>query len=73
MTVLASAYPESRMGNDRAERALLKTLHGWMPAGAQVIIVTDAGFRRPWFTQVKRLGWSWIGRIRAGVMTQATA
>jgi hypothetical protein len=25
------------------------------------------GFRRPWFTQVERLGWSWIGRIRAGV------
>jgi DDE family transposase len=67
LTIYQQVYPKSRLGNGRAERALLKTLHGWMPAGVQVIIVTDAGFRRPWFTQVERLGWSWIGRIRAGV------
>jgi len=67
LTIYQQVYPESKLGNARAERALLKTLHAWMPAGVQVIIITDAGFRRPWFTQVERLGWSWIGRIRAGV------
>ena len=67
LTIYQEVYPESKLGNARAERALLKTLHEWMPVGVQVIIVTDAGFRRPWFTQVERLGWSWIGRIRAGV------
>jgi hypothetical protein len=67
LTIYQQVYPESKLGNGRAERALLDTLHGWMPAEAEVIIVTDAGFRRPWFTHVERLGWSWIGRIRAGV------
>lgn len=67
LTIYQRVYPESKLGNGRAERALLDTLHGWMPAGAEVIIVTDAGFRRPWFTHVERLGWSWIGRIRSGV------
>jgi len=67
LTIYQQVYPESKLGNARAERALLKTLHGWMPAGVPVIIITDAGFRRPWFIQVERLGWSWIGRIRAGV------
>jgi hypothetical protein len=67
LTIYQQVYPESKLGNGRAERALLDTLHGWMPAGAEVIMVTDAGFRRPWFTHVERLGWSWIGRIRAGV------
>lgn len=67
LTIYQQVYPKSKLGNARVERALLKTLHGWMPAGVQVIIVTDAGFRRPWFTPVERLGWSWIGRIRAGV------
>ncbi|HEV7431436.1 MAG TPA: IS4 family transposase [Steroidobacteraceae bacterium] len=67
LTIYQEVYPESKLGNARVERALLKTLHGWMPAGVSVIIVTDAGFRRPWFTQIERLGWSWIGRIRAGV------
>lgn len=67
LTIYQQVYPESKLGNGRAERALLDTLHGWIPAGVEVIIVTDAGFRRPWFTHVERLGWSWIGRIRAGV------
>ena len=67
LTIYQQVYPESKLGNGGVERALLKTLHGWMPAGIPVIIVTDAGFRRPWFTQIERLGWSWIGRIRAGV------
>lgn len=28
------------------------------------ILITDAGFRAPWFKAVERLGWHWIGRIR---------
>ena len=67
LTIYQQVYADSKLGNARAQRALLKTLHGWMPAGVPVIILTDAGFRRPWFTQVERLGWSWIGRVRAGV------
>ena len=67
LTIYQQVYPEKKLGNARAERMLLKTLHEWMPAGVQVIIITDAGFRRPWFTQVERLGWSWIGRIRGSV------
>jgi len=67
LTIYQQVYPESKLGNARVERALLKRLHEWMPAGVHVIITTDAGFRRPWFTQIERLGWSWIGRIRAGV------
>ena len=67
LTIYQQVYPKLRLGNGRAERALLRTLHAWVPADVQVIFITDAGFRRPWFTQVERLGWSWIGRIRAGV------
>ena len=67
LTIYQQVYPESKLGNGRAEHALLRTLHAWVPADVQVILITDAGFRRPWFTQAERLGWSWIGRIRAGV------
>ena len=67
LTIYQQVYPQSKLGNGRAERALLQRLHAWIPAGVQVILISGAGFRRPWFTQVERLGWSWIGRIRAGV------
>ena len=67
LTIYQQVYPGSKLGDGRAERALLDTLRRCTPAGAEVIIVTDAGFRRPWFAHIERLGWSWIGRIRAGV------
>jgi len=28
------------------------------------IVVTDAGFRTPWFKEIESLGWDWVGRIR---------
>jgi Transposase DDE domain len=66
LTIYQQVYPEAKLGNARAEQALLKTLRPWIPAHAQVIFVSDAGFRRPWFIQVEAQGWLWIGRIRAG-------
>ncbi|WP_232786600.1 IS4 family transposase [Achromobacter sp. DH1f] len=35
-----------------------------MPEGQQPIVVTDAGFRGPWFAYLNQLGWHWVGRIR---------
>jgi len=30
----------------------------------KAIIVTDAGFRCPWFQQVREVGWDFVGRVR---------
>ena len=35
-----------------------------LPPRCSPILVTDAGFRTPWFKQVEALGWDWVGRIR---------
>jgi hypothetical protein len=67
LTIYQQVYPLAKLGNARAERLLLKRLQQWVPAHVPVIITSDAGFRRPWFTQVQRLGWNWIGRVRGGV------
>ncbi len=67
LTVYQQVYAQAQQGSARAERMLLERLHQWIPLGTAVIIVTDAGFRRPWFARVEQLGWSWIGRIRGSV------
>jgi hypothetical protein len=67
LTIYQHVYPLSKLGNVSCEEALLRTLREWIPASQEVIIVTDAGFRRPWFTHIERLGWMWVGRIRSGV------
>jgi hypothetical protein len=67
LNIYHQVYPEAKLGNARCERSLLRTLQKWIPAHQQVVIVSDAGFRRPWFEQVERMGWMWVGRVRSGV------
>ncbi|HEY0336302.1 MAG TPA: hypothetical protein VGC70_03100, partial [Burkholderiales bacterium] len=67
LTIYQQVYPQSKLGNGKAERMLLKRLKQWIPRAVPVIITSDAGFRRPWFIEIERLGWAWIGRIRAGL------
>ena len=39
-------------------------LQSILPEGCRPIVVSDAGFRGPWFRDVEALGWDWVGRIR---------
>jgi hypothetical protein len=64
LTLYEEVHPLTRFGNPRVHRAFLAQLKALLPAGVKPILVTDAGFRAPWFKSVNRLGWHWIGRIR---------
>lgn len=64
LTVYQAVYPQQQLGSPHAESRLLCTLKAWIPEGVTVYLITDAGFRCPWFTQVERLQWQWIGRVR---------
>lgn len=66
ITVYQRVYPAAKQGNAKAERALLNALRRWIPRTTRVIVISDAGFRTPWFRAVARLGWGWIGRVRSG-------
>jgi hypothetical protein len=67
LPVYQQVHPLARLGDAKVEHALLDTLHAWIGPAQSVIVITDAGFRRPWFSHVERLGWYWIGRVRRGV------
>lgn len=45
----------------------LDKLHQILPSHIKVIIVTDAGFKSPWFHKVNDLGWYFVGRVRGRV------
>lgn len=47
-----------------AHRQFLTRLKKMLPSGVKPIIVTDAGFRGPWFELVRELGWDFVGRVR---------
>ncbi|MDT0499076.1 hypothetical protein RM530_17165 [Algiphilus sp. W345] len=49
-------HPLRRQNSPRVERDFLLTLKSMLPEGVRPVIVSDAGFRGPWFAQVERLG-----------------
>ena len=57
-------HPHSLLANEQIHEIFLKNLHSIIPSNKTVIILTDGGFKTPWFSAVERLGWYFIGRIR---------
>lgn len=44
-----------------------------MPAHTRPVLVTDAGFRSPWFRAVSAQGWDWVGRLRGTIRVKPVA
>ena len=65
LTVYEEVHPTSKLASPRMEAAFLRRLQTLLPEGVRPILVTDAGFRVPWFRAVEALGWHWVGRVRA--------
>lgn len=64
LTLYEEVHPLRRLANPHVHRAFLQQLKAILPEHSVPIVVTDAGFRTPWFRAVSGLGWHWIGRIR---------
>jgi hypothetical protein len=67
ITLYEEVHPMRRYNSPKTHRDFLRRLHQIVPDGIRPIVVTDAGFRGPWFRAVEALGWDWIGRIRNGI------
>lgn len=64
LTIYQEVHPLSRYNSPRTHRCFLRCLQELVPAHCRPIIVTDAGFRGPWFREVESYGWDWVGRVR---------
>lgn len=64
LPVLDMVFAGAEAGSPAAERRFLQRLKHVVPETAKPILVTDAGFRRPWFQAVDAMGWHWLGRLR---------
>lgn len=72
LPIYEEVHPIKRQGSPRVERDFLRTLKLLLGEEVRPILVTDAGFRGPWFKQVERLGWHWVGRVRGRTFIQRT-
>lgn len=64
LTVYEEVHPTAKLGSPRVEADFIVRLKALLPPDVRPILVTDAGFRVPWFRAVEALGWHWVGRVR---------
>ncbi len=64
LPILDTVFPGSEVGSPKTEKQFLQRLQQIVPEGVTPILVTDAGYRAPWFRAVDALGWHRPGRLR---------
>lgn len=70
LPIYEEVHPLRLQNNRSVQREFLLTLRMLLPDGVRPIVVTDAGFRGPWFKEVEHLNWHWVGRIRGHTLVQ---
>lgn len=71
ITIYEEVHPKKKEGNAKVHRLFLKRLKSMLPEDCIPVMVTDAGFKNPWFEAVLALGWDYVGRVRG--LTQYNA
>ena len=64
VVIYEEAHPKSNENNHPTHKKFLDNLKNILPDSAKPIIVTDAGFRAPWFKYILFINWDFVGRIR---------
>lgn len=73
LPLLKIAYPLSEYTTKTAHRCFMQTLKSLLPTDCCPTIVTDAGFRCPWFKLIKSMGRNFVGRVRHKTQFSTTA
>lgn len=64
IVIYEECHPKKNENNHATHKAFLNQLKKLMPTSVKPIIVTDAGFRAPWFQHILSLEWDFVGRLR---------
>lgn len=72
LTLYEQVYPLTKKEKPEENQRFLELLKDMLPPNCKPIIVTDSGFKVPWFRLVQQQGWDFIGRIRGNSMCQTT-
>jgi len=70
LVIYAEVWPLSKLGNRAVEQRFVSTLVRKVLPPCKPIIVTDAGFRNPWFQALQKLGVDFVGRLRHRALVQ---
>jgi len=68
LPVYEESHRQKNYANPKIEKHFLEKLKEILPAHCCPIIVTDSGFKTPWFRSVQSMGWDFVGRVGGHIM-----
>lgn len=68
LTLYEEVHAQSNSASPVVHGRFLKTLRKLLPETCRPIVVTDAGFKNPWFKAVQAFGWDFVGRVGGHIM-----
>ena len=73
LPIYLEVHPESKLGNAAVESRFLRALKTILPPECRPVVISDAGFKGPFFDQVLELGWDFLGRVRGTAKAVSTS
>ncbi|EKF9485437.1 IS4 family transposase [Vibrio cholerae] len=67
VTLYEKAFPLSKQCSKSAHDQFLSDLANILPSSVTPLIISDAGFKVPWYKSVEEHGWYWLSRVRGKV------
>lgn len=64
IVIYEECHTKSNENHHPTHKSFLSNLESILPDSVKPVIVTDAGFRAPWFTEIIKMGWDFVGRLR---------
>ncbi len=64
-------HSKYRLAHPDVERRFLASLKAVLPPKCTPVLVTDGGYRNPWFREVDALGWFYVGRLSTHVYVRS--
>lgn len=64
VTLYEEVHPLSQLSSRVVHKRFVARLGAMLAPGARPLVITDAGFRSPWFQLIEQSGWHFLGRIR---------
>jgi hypothetical protein len=64
LPVYVEVHPLKKLNNAKVEDRFLASLRNVLPHGCEPVVISDAGFKGPFFESVRAFGWHFVGRVR---------
>ncbi len=68
LTLYEEVHSEQEQEKHYVHEHFIRRLKEVLPQSCHVLVITDAGFRGPWFKLVESAGWDWLSRVRGKVL-----